>query len=110
MAYVPERFVGPLILTPLAVTPLKVFTNKSIIKNITISNIYNGVLKYSVYIAPAGQDAQSYNQVFPDIAISEKTVDSKDVTIVVNPGDTIFASASIPGGIVLTISGVEIVE
>lgn len=110
MAYVPERFVGPLILTPLATTALKTFTNKAIIKNITVSNIYNGVLKYSIYIAPSGQDAQNYNQVFPDIAITEKTTDSKDVTIVVNPGDKIFASASIPGGIVLTISGVEIVN
>lgn len=109
MAYVPERFVGPLILTPLATTPLKVFTNKAIIKNIVVSNVYNGVLKYSIYIAPAGQDAQSYNKVFPDMAITDKTIESHDVTIVVNPGDTIYASASIPGGIVLTISGVEVI-
>lgn len=109
MAYVPERFVGPLILTPLATTPLKVFTNKAIIKNIVVSNIYNGVLKYAIYIAPSGQDAQDYNKVFPDMSITDKTIESHDVTIVVNPGDTIYASASIPGGIVLTISGVEVI-
>ena len=109
MAYVPERFVGPLILTPLATTPLKVFTNKAIIKNIAVSNVYNGVLKYAIYIAPSGQDAQSYNKVFPDMAITDKTIESHDVTIVVNPGDRIYASASIPGGIVLTISGVEVI-
>lgn len=110
MAYIPERFVGPLMLTPLAVVPLKTFANKAIIKNITVSNVYNGVLKYAIYIAPSGQDAQDYNKVFPDIAISEKSSSSRDVTIVVNPGDKIFASASIPNGVVLTISGVEITD
>ena len=109
MAYVPERFVGPLLLTPLATTPLKVFTNKAIIKNVVVSNVYNGVLKYAIYIAPSGQDAQDYNKVFPDMAINDKTINSFDVTIVVNPGDTIYASASIPGGILLTISGVEVI-
>lgn len=108
MAYVPERFVGPLILTPLATTPLKTFSNKAIIKNIVVSNVYNGTLKYAIYVAPSGQDAQDYNKVFPDIAITDKSTQSYDVTIVVNPGDRIFASASIPGGVVLTISGVEV--
>jgi hypothetical protein len=39
----------------------------------------------------------------------EKSIISHDVTIVVNPGDRIFAQASIPGGILLTISGVEVI-
>ena len=43
------------------------------------------------------------------MAITDKTIQSHDVTIVVNPGDTIYASASIPGGILLTISGVEVI-
>ena len=43
------------------------------------------------------------------MAITDKTIESHDVTIVVNPGDRIYASASIPGGIVLTISGVEVI-
>jgi hypothetical protein len=39
MAYEPQRFVGPLILSQLATTPLKTFTNKAIIKNIIVSKI-----------------------------------------------------------------------
>ena len=109
MAYVPERFVGPLILTQLSTTPLKTFANKAIIKNIIVSNIYNGTLLYSIYVAPAGEDAQNYNKVFPDLTAPDKSITSHDVTIVVNPGDRIFAQASIPGGILLTISGVEVV-
>jgi len=109
MAYEPQRFVGPLILTQLATTPLKTFTNKAIIKNIIVSNIYNGTLIYSIYVAPAGEDAQNYNKVFPDMVATEKNIISHDVTIVVNPGDRIFAQASIPGGILLTISGVEVI-
>jgi hypothetical protein len=109
MAYEPQRFVGPLILTQLATTPLETFANKAIIKNIIVSNIYNGTLKYSIYVAPAGEDAQNYNKIFPDMTAPEKSIISHDVTIVVNPGDQIFAQASIPGGILLTISGVEVV-
>lgn len=108
MAYTPSRFVGPQILTPLATVPLKTFANKAIIKNITVSNIYNGTLKYTLYIAPSGQDAQDYNKVFPEISITEKSFQNHDTTIVVNAGDKIYASASIPGGIVLTISGVDL--
>lgn len=110
MAYEPQRFVGPLILTQLATTALKTFSNKAIIKNIIVSNIYNGTLKYSIYVAPVGEDAQNYNKVFPDMTAPEKSVISHDVTIVVNPGDKIFAQASIPGGILLTISGVEVID
>jgi hypothetical protein len=110
MAYNPERFVGPELLTQLATVPLVVFENKAIIKNITVSNILNGIVKYSIFIAPSGQDAQNYNLLFPEISLREKSIDSQNVTIVVNPGDKIYASASIPGGIVLTISGVEVVE
>ena len=110
MAYEPQRFVGPLILTQLATTPLKTFANKAIIKNVIVSNIYNGTLLYSIYIAPAGEDAQNYNKVFPDLTATEKSITSHDVTLVVNPGDQIFAQASIPGGILLTISGVEVIS
>jgi hypothetical protein len=110
MAYEPQRFVGPLILSQLATTPLKTFSNKAILKNIIVSNIYNGTLIYSIYVAPAGEDAQDYNKVFPDMTATEKSIISHNVTIVVNPGDRIFAKASIPGGILLTVSGVEVIS
>ena len=109
MSYVPARFFGPQTVIPLPTNPVKVFENKGIIKNILLSNITSGQIRYSVYLAPAGSDAQSWNRIYPDLSIPEKTVENKEMSLVVNAGDKLYIIAAVPNSIIATVSGVELI-
>lgn len=109
MSYSPARFFGPQTVTPLATVPVKVFENKGIIKNILLSNITSGQIRYAVYLAPAGSDAQSWNKIYPDLSIPEKTVENKEMSLVVNAGDKLYITAAVPNSIIATVSGVELI-
>lgn len=106
MAYTPTRFVGPIFLATLPTAPLATFTQSGIIKNVTISNVLDGPLTYELWLTSSSQDAQDYNKIMPDLIAQGKSFDSKDLTIVVNAGDKLYATGSIPNGILLTVSGV----
>ena len=109
MAYVPERFHGPEFLSDRFVDPIKTFDNKAIIKQLMVSNVTNGLVRYEIYLASADQDAQVYNKIFPDLFVEKLNTEILDLALVVNPGDRIFAKANIPSSILLTISGVEVI-
>lgn len=108
MAYIPTRFFGPATLVPLSTNPIKVFENKGIIKSILISNITSGLIRYSIFLAPAGSTAQDWNEIYADQFIGERTVENKDMSLVVNPGDKLYMIASIPDSVIATVSGVEV--
>lgn len=109
MTYNPVRFYGPATLIPLPTNPVKVFANKGIIKNIMITNITSGLVKYSVYLAPVGTDAQTWNKIFPDQFVAERTTEIRDLSLVVNAGDRLYITGAIPESLIATVSGVEIV-
>lgn len=108
MAYIPQRFVGPEYLPDNLVEPIITFTNKAIIKDVMVSNLSNGLVRYEIYLATAGQDAQRYNKIYPDLFINQLSVDTTKMSLVVNPGDKLYAKANIPNTVLATISGVEI--
>jgi hypothetical protein len=110
MAYVPVRIVGPQFLVPLATAgPIKTFTTKTIIKNIMFSNIFSGDLLYNVYLAKAGEIAQDFNKIIPQGKAPAASLSLIDLTLVVNPGDKLYATGSVPNGLLITISGVEVI-
>lgn len=106
MAYTPTRFVGPIFLATLPTAPLITFTQSGIIKNLTISNVLDGPLTYNVWLATSSQDAQDYNKILPDLISQGKSFNSSELTLVVNSGDKLYATGSIPNGLLLTASGV----
>jgi hypothetical protein len=108
MAYNPSRLYGPSLLTPLASVPVKVFEKDGIIKDILISNLSNGLIRYSLYLAPAGEDAQRSNNIYPDQFIEARAVKNWEMSLVVKSGDKLYMTAAVPNTIVATVSGVEI--
>jgi hypothetical protein len=106
MAYVPTRFVGPIFLATLPTAPLITFSQSGIIKNITVSNILDGPLTYNLWLANSSQDAQDYNRLLPDQISQGKSFSSSELTLVVNSGDKLYVTGSIPNGLVFTASGV----
>jgi hypothetical protein len=108
MAYNPSRLYGPSLLEPLASVPVKVFEKDGIIKNILISNLSNGLVRYSVYLASSGEDAQRSNNIYPDQFIEARAVKNLEMSLVVNAGDKLYMIAAVPNTIVATVSGVEI--
>jgi len=106
MAYTPTKFAGPVFLTTLPTSPVATFSQSGIIKNLTISNILDGPLTYNVWLASSSQDAQDYNRIMPDLISGGKSFTSTELTLVVNAGDKLYATGSIPQGLLITVSGV----
>jgi hypothetical protein len=110
MSYNPTRFFGPQTLVPLPTNPIKVFANKGIIKSILITNLTSGIVRYSIYLAPAGSDAQDWNKIYPEQFIGERTTENKELSLVVNPGDKLYMTGAIPNSLIATVSGVEVIS
>lgn len=110
MSYNPVRFFGPQTLVPLPTNPVETFANKGIIKNILISNLTSGLIRYSIYLAPSGSDAQSWNKIYPDQFITERSTENIDLSLVVNPGDRLYMTAAVPDSLIATVSGVELLD
>jgi hypothetical protein len=108
MAYNPSRFIGPVLLTTTN-TSLKTFTNRAIVKSILTANTFNGPIAFSLYLVPVGQTPSAANRIFGDVLLSENTTKSTDTTLVINAGESLWASANVTGGVSIMISGVEIV-
>lgn len=108
MAYNPSRFIGPVLLTTTN-TSLKTFTNKAIVKSILTANTFNGPIAFSLYLVPVGQNPSAANRIFGDVLLAENTTKSTDTTLVINAGESLWASANVTGGVSMMISGVEIV-
>lgn len=106
MAYTPIRFAGPVFLATLPTAPVATFSQSGILKNITISNVLDGPLTYTLWLASSSQDAQDYNKILPDLISGGKSFNSTELTLVVNNGDKLYATASIPNGLLFTASGV----
>lgn len=106
MAYTPTKFAGPVFLATLPTAPVATFTQSGIIKNLTISNVLDGPLTYNVWLTTSSQDAQDYNRIMPDLIAGGKSFTSTELTLVVNAGDKLYATGSIPSGLLLTLSGV----
>lgn len=109
MSYVPQRFYGPQFLSDSAVSPIVEFSNKAILKQLMVSNTTSGLIRYEIYLASADQDAQEFNKIFPDLFVDKLSTDTVDLSLVVNPGDKLYAQANIPESILLTISGVDVI-
>jgi len=108
MAYNPSRFIGPVLLTT-ANTSLKTFTNKAIIKSILTANTFNGPIAFNLYLVPVGQTPAISNRIFADVLLAENTTKSTDTTLVINAGESLWASANVTNGVSIMVSGVEIV-
>ena len=108
MAYNPNRFIGPILLNTTN-TSLKTFTNKGIVKSIFTANTFNGPIAFSLYLVPVGQTPGLSNRIFGDVLLAENTSKSTETTLIVNAGESIWASANVTGGVSIMVSGVEIV-
>ena len=108
MAYSPSRFIGPVLLTTTN-SSLKTFANKAIIKSIFTANTFNGPIAFSLYLVANGQTPGLSNRIFGDVLIAENTSKSTETTLVMNAGDSLWASANVSGGVSIMVSGVEIV-
>jgi len=108
MAYNPNRFIGPVLLSTTN-TNLKTFTNKGIVKSIFTANTFNGPIAFSLYLVPVGQTPGLANRIFGDVLLAENTSRSTETTLIVNAGESIWASANVTGGVSIMVSGVEIV-
>jgi hypothetical protein len=108
MAYNPSRFIGPVLLSTTN-SNLKTFTNKAIVKSIFTANTYNGPIAFSLYLVPNGQTPGLSNRIFGDVLLGENTTKSTETTLIVNAGESIWASANVTGGVSIMVSGVEIV-
>jgi hypothetical protein len=105
--YSPQRFGDP---TTLTTTPVNLytFTQKSIMKQLLVSNIFNGLLTFSMYLVPAGQVLKEQYKIFGDVQVDANTVLTIDLNQVVSTGESIYASANVANGLNLILSGVEI--
>jgi hypothetical protein len=105
--YSPKRFGDP---TTLTTTPVNLytFTQKSIMKQLLVSNIFNGLLTFSMYLVPAGQVLKEQYKIFGDVQVDANTVLTIDLNQVVSTGESIYASANVANGLNLILSGVEI--
>ena len=108
MAYNPSRFIGPVLLTTTN-SNLKTFTNKAIVKTIFTANTFNGPIAFSLYLVPLGQTPGLANRIFGDVLLAENTTKSTETTLIVNAGESIWASANVTGGVSIIVSGVEVV-
>jgi hypothetical protein len=108
MAYNPSRFIGPVLLTTTN-TNLKTFTNKAIVKSILTANTFNGPIAFSLYLVPVGQTPVASNRIFGDVLLAENTTKSTDTTLVINAGESLWASANVTGGVSIMVSGVEVI-
>ena len=108
MAYNPSRFIGPVLLTTTN-TSLKTFTNKAIVKSIFTANTFNGPIAFSLYLVPVGQTPGLANRIFGDVLLAENTSRSTETTLIVNVGESLWASANTSNGVSMMVSGVEIV-
>jgi len=108
MAYNPSRFIGPVLLTTTN-SNLKTFTNKAIVKTIFTANTFNGPIAFSLYLVPLGQTPGLANRIFGDVLLAENTTKSTETTLIVNAGESIWASANVTGGVSIMVSGVEVV-
>ena len=107
MAYNPSRFIGPVLLTTTN-TNLKTFTNKAIVKSIFTANTFNGPIAFSLYLVPVGETPGLNNRIFGDVLIAENVTKSTETTLIVNAGESIWASANVTGGVSIMVSGVEV--
>lgn len=108
MAYTPTRFIGPIGLT--ATQDLYYTANtKIILKQLILSNIYQGLLSCSIWIVPntASGIADVY-KILGDCQIDANTVVTIDLNQVLNINDKIYASANVPNGINIVASGVTV--
>jgi hypothetical protein len=105
--YSPQRFGDP---TTLTTTPVNLYTfsQKSIMKQLLVSNIFNGLLTFSMYLVPAGQVLKEQYKIFGDVQVDANTVLTIDLNQVVSTGESIYASANVANGLNLILSGVEI--
>jgi len=105
--YAPERFGDP---TTLTITPVNLYTfdQKSIMKQLLVSNIFNGLLTFSMYLVPSGQVLKEQYKIFGDVQVDANTVLTIDLNQVVYTGESIYASANVANGLNLILSGVEI--
>lgn len=105
--YSPQRFGDP---TTLTTTPVNLYTfdQKSIIKQLLVSNIFNGLLTFSMYLVPAGQVLKEQYKVFGDVQVDANTVLTIDLNQVVYSGESIYVHANVANGLNVIISGVEI--
>lgn len=108
MAYNPSRFIGPVLLSTTN-TNLKTFTTKAIVKSIFTANTFNGPIAFSLYLVPVGQTPGLSNRIFGDVLLAENITKSTETTLIVNAGESIWASANVTGGVSIMVSGVEIV-
>ena len=108
MAYNPSRFIGPVLLSTTNAN-LKTFTNKAIVKSIFTANTFNGPIAFSLYLVPVGQTPGLANRIFGDVLLGENTTKSTETKLIVNAGESIWASANVTGGVSIMVSGVEIV-
>ena len=108
MAYNPSRFIGPVLLSTTN-SNLKSFTNKAIVKSIFTANTFNGPIAFSLYLVPSGQTPGLSNRIFGDVLLAENTSRSTETTLIVNAGESIWASANVAGGVSIMVSGVEVV-
>ena len=105
--YSPQRFGDPATLTT---TPVNIYTfnEKSIMKQLLVSNIFNGLLTFSLYLVPAGQVLKEQYKLFGDVQVDANTVLTIDLNQVVFDGESLYAHANVANGLNMIISGVEI--
>jgi hypothetical protein len=105
--YAPQRFGNP---TTLTTTPQNIYTfdQKSIMKQLLVANIFNGLLTFSMYLVPSGQVLKEQYKIFGDVQVDANTVLTIDLNQVVYPGEAIYAHANVANGLNFIISGVEI--
>lgn len=105
--YVPARFGDP---TTLTANPVNVYTfdQISILKQLLVSNVFNGLLTFSMYLVPAGMTLQDKYKIFGDVQVDGNTVLTIDLNQVTYPGEQLYASANVANGLNFIISGVEI--
>ena len=108
MAYNPSRFIGPVALTTIN-TNLKTFNYKSIIKSIFTANNNQGPSAFSLYLVPVGGTPNNGNTIFGYVLLAQNTTKSTETTLILNSGDSLWASANVSNGINIMVSGVEIV-
>jgi len=105
--YSPQRFGDP---TTLTTTPVNIYTfdEKSIVKQLLVSNIFNGLLTFSLYLVPSGQVLKDQYKLFGDVQVDANTVLTIDLNQVVYDGEALYAHANVANGLNMIISGVEI--
>jgi hypothetical protein len=105
--YSPQRFGNP---TSLTTTPVNIhtFDEKSIMKQLLVSNIFNGLLTFSIYLVPSGQVLKEEYKIFGDVQVDANTVLTIDLNQVVYSGEALYAHANVANGLNLILSGVKI--